>query len=998
MRKNDPVTKVMLGGLVFVPTVIVITLICVYTKALNMTTTVQKWSYGLLLAVLLAGLLCYALLTLVGGNHARLKRRPVWLYPLVGGLLSLAAISLAYIYLGVWPIGDKSVMTVDMHFQYAPLLMQLRDMVLHGGSPLYTFHAGLGVNFIPLFAYYLASPLNLLLVFFPLRLLDTGILVITILKVALCGAFFTACVQSVFRRRDIGTVIFGVAYALMMYMLAYSWNLMWLDGLFMLPIVIMCFERLMRKGKWLGYILSLAYALFANYYIGFMLCLFLFLYFLVYVFRQKRTLPQVGRGAARFAVASLIGVGLVMFLLLPTYIGLGVTSAAGGKLPALGLNANINMLSLLSRTLYGVAPTIRYGNLPNIACGMLAVLLLPIFLTTKQIPLRRRMAYLGLLLVMALSCLLTVPNLIWHGLHSPNDLPYRFSFLLSFVMLLMAYQVLPHLKHITFKQIGGSLAGLAALLILLEKLGTQDKTGDKTLSFAVIYVSLLFLMLYAVVLALASRKKIFPRAACAFLLVLVFAESAIGGGNTMKLLNSQEYFTRHADYVDNALTAATATAVKSMQGHPGYYRIEYTPRFTCMDPALFNYRGITIFSSSNYYTTTKMMGNLGYDINGVNSFLYHDFVPPVDSLFGLQYVASQTPIDGLATVNSIPIDDSRQFTIYENPDALPLGVLVNPDIVSYTSGFYNPFDSQDTLYSLMTGDASPLYTMNPIADDNGQPILDGNGAPQLGIFVASGSQTFNVPIAHAGHVYIFTDCSAAASITVRWPGGNQTVSPRQAYILDAGQRAVGDQVQVTVTTSGGGASGNLYVATLNDDVYTADIAALKTGGMDVDTWGDSRITGTVNAQQDGVMLMSIPYDDGWHVTVDGQAAPTVKLLEGGLLGFYVDSGAHSIVLTFTPKGLVPGLVISAISLGALVLLLIFTKRLRKRRENAIIGTQAPAAAAAQTDAIPNASDSMVSQADISPPAAAPPPAPSPPPAYISSPNSIWGPPPPPPQE
>ena len=130
------------------------------------------------------------------------------------------------------------------------LLAQLREMILSGGNPLYSFKVGLGSSFIPLFAYYLASPFNLLLLLFPENLLTEGIFVITILKNTLCAVFFAACVQYIYRKRTVSLLIVSVMYALMMYALAYSWNIMWLDCVMVLPLVVMGFERLMRSGRY----------------------------------------------------------------------------------------------------------------------------------------------------------------------------------------------------------------------------------------------------------------------------------------------------------------------------------------------------------------------------------------------------------------------------------------------------------------------------------------------------------------------------------------------------------------------------------------------------------------------------------------------------------------------------------------------------------------------------------------------------------------------------
>lgn len=243
--------------------------------------------------------------------------RKAWFYPLMAGLLGLVCMSLAYAYLGMWPVGVETGLIVDMHHQYAPLLADLRDMLLHGGSPLYSFHVGLGSSYLPLFAYYLASPFNLLLVLFPEHLLPEALLVITLLKNALTAALFAACLQYVYRRRDMSVCIVAIMYSMMMYLLAYSWNIMWLDCVMILPLVVLGFERMMRTGKFLTYVLSLAYALYANYYIGFMICLFMVLYYAVYFLRKRREAGRQAKSFLRFVVGSALGGGLAMFLLIP---------------------------------------------------------------------------------------------------------------------------------------------------------------------------------------------------------------------------------------------------------------------------------------------------------------------------------------------------------------------------------------------------------------------------------------------------------------------------------------------------------------------------------------------------------------------------------------------------------------------------------------------------------------------------------------------------------
>ena len=888
----------------------------------------RKSVYVLGTALILGFLFAVFLSEAMRGRRDRPVKHGVWFYPVVSGALSLACMCLAYTFLGMWPLGDKTGMIVDMHHQYAPLLARLREMILTGGSPLYSFEVGLGINFVSLFGYYLASPFNLLLVFFPEHLLAEGILVITLLKNALAGAFFAACVQSVYRRRNITVPMVSVMYALMMYMIAYSWNIMWLDVVMVLPLVILGFEKMMRTGRYLWYILPLAYALIANYYIGFMLCVFLVLYYLVYVFRKKRRAERQALGFARFAVGSLLAGGLAMFLLVPVFLALGHTSAAGAKPPE--LTSMFDMFGLLGRNLYGTTPTIRSGNLPNIYCGLLAVLLLPIFATLKAIPLRRRVAYIGLFAALGFSCTINLANLFWHGLHFPNDLPYRFSFLYSFVLLLIAFETLQHLRAVTFKQIGASFAALLAYLMV------EEHFGDKAYGFEVIYVSLLLLAVYAAVLALVARRKI-PRVriAYALLCLVVTGEMLFHAGGAFRKLDSQEHYTSHGNYVDNDATETIRQAVAKAEqlgdSEMGkeFYRMELLPRRTCVDTALFGYRGITVFSSSNYYTTTRTMGALGYAINGVNSHLYRSFVPTVDSLLGIRYLvmnAELTSHDQL--VYREPISHNGvNYYVYENPDALPLGFVTDAAVKDWQYTYYYPFTSQNTLFKAMTGDSRELFTLHPVGAG-----INNTSATAINLYAADGKAngTFKVTLRSGGQTFVYADCGAAKTIQVSANGSTWSVSPREAYIIDAGVLKEGDELTMTVSAEMS-CTGNFFVATLNQDVYRDAIDTLKAGGLEVTSFTDSHILGTVRSEG-GALFTSIPYDPGWRVKVDGTPVETYGVSEA-FLAFDVPAGEHTVELRYTPQGLWAGILFSGISLCLVILLAILTHiRLQRKRD------------------------------------------------------------------
>ncbi len=852
------------------------------------------------------------------------KERPAWFFPAVAGVLSLTVMTIAYTFLGMWPLGEKTGMVVDMHHQYAPLLAGLRDSLLSFDLSTYSFEVGLGANYISVFGYYLASPLNILLIFFPEYLLAEGILFVTLLKNALCGAFFALCVQTVFRKRDMSVLIVSVMYSMMMYLLAYSWNIMWLDVVMVLPLVVMGFERLMHTGKYLTYVLSLAYCLYANYYIGFMLCIFMVLYYAAYVLRTRRNSHQLTVSFVRFSGFSVLGGALSAFMLIPVYLALQGTSAAGGDLPDIG--STVDIFDLLGRHLAGSSPTIRSGNLPNLYCGVLTALCVPLFALNKGLSLRRRVTYIGAWVALALSMLINWTDLAWHGFHSPNDLPYRFSFVYSFLLLFMAYQVIINLKHLERKQLLAVLAGALGYLMLEQRFGREEY------DFKIIYVNILLVVIYTAILVVATNRKLREKVAYAALLMVVIAEMAIGGGNAFKAINSKEFYTSHTAYVDNATTQALQDGVDKTQqigdaaANGNFYRMEFLPRRTCVDTALFGYRGITSFSSSNYYTTTKLMGGLGYAINGVNSHLYKSYVPFVDSLLSIRYVMLQNDMAHpyLTKVDSVSYEGETYY-IYENPYALGVGYVGSSSLKNYSYTQYNPILSQNDLFTDLTGITQSLYELNSIETSSGNASFSGSS----GFYVnAAGTATFTTTIQTEGMVYLYADCRAAKSMTVKTvvDGAEQSswsVTPHEPFVIDGGKMTVGTQVTLTLD-SNTACSGNFYVATLNDDLFVQGMAMLAENQLTVSQFSNNHLVGSINSNRNGVVMTSIPYDAGWTVKVDGKPVETVAVSEG-FLAFDITQGAHDVDISYTPPGFVAGVAISVVALLVL-LLLVFLPR------------------------------------------------------------------------
>lgn len=919
-RKIDWLKKMV--GILIVFAAVFYAVYAVAAKAENITSDAQKIIFPIGCATLIAGLCALWIVKqvkLLGEDQPYSK----FYFPVFSALLALVCMCLCYSYVGMWPIGTKSAMIVDMHHQYAPLLAQLRDTLLNGDTFLYSFDLGLGASYIPLAGYYLASPLNFILLLFPLRLLDTAILVITLLKNMLCALFFAMAMQYIYGKRTYAIPVVSVMFSMMMYLISYSWNIMWLDVVMMLPLCIMGFEMLMREKKCFVYVISLAYALFANYYIAFMLCVFLVLYYIVHLISNENNSKEALGNFVRFGSASVLAAMLAAVMIIPVALSLGHTSAADGGF-ASTWKTNFDFLDLLGRHLYDVSPTIRSGNMPNIYCGVLAAFLVPIFATCRSISGKRRGALLGLLFVMALSLTINNLDLFWHGLHSPNDLPYRFSFLYSFALLLIAYEALTHIEEWEPKQIGLSLSAIALYIFI------EEKFGEGTYEFKSLYISLGLVAIYAIVTILIRNKKLLLDAGYGLLLSVVVLEMVSSSCSSFIQMNKNEYYTAHSDYTDNNTTKVVQKAVEEMERigdeEAGeFYRLELLPRRTCADTAMFDYNGITIFASSNRYEETKFMGGLGYAVNGVNSFLYHHFVPFSDSLLGIRYVAltDEFPASKQLVKRFGVSLQNEDYGIYENKDALSVGYFVDSAIKDYEYDEYNPLDSNNTLAAAMTGNYASIYEYQQVT------VSDGTGAVNgiYGISSPSGTSNYDVHPSYNGRMYVYVDCRAAESISINAyyneADGTQNSSywgpaPYEPYIVDVGDVDTDDVITVTIDAENS-CGGNIYACILNENAYSQDMEILKANQMTVDKFSDTKITGNIVAPRNGVVFTSVPYDEGWTVKVDNKKVETFAA-GGAMVAFDISGGTHNISMTFFPAGLGIGIVLTILAILILVFL------------------------------------------------------------------------------
>lgn len=835
-------------------------------------------------------------------------------------------LEIGYIAVRIFPFGNWSLLISDLYHQYAPFIADLQYKLRSCSSLLYSWSGGLGVNFLPLFAYYLASPINLITILFPADYLTEVILVLTLIKVGLAGSCFAFYLKAQHSDTNLITVGFSTLYALSGFVLAFSWNIMWMDAIYLLPLIMIGLINLIRQGKGFFFCITLTIALLSNFYMAFFICFFTLLYYPVCLFKYhdlKKPSLLIKR-TGQFAGFSLLSAGLSAILLLPTFFQLKSTSAAGDIFPKT-LTNYFDLFDYITRHFTAASPSIREGA-PNLYCGIVVLILLPIYFLSKSIPLKEKLWNLALLLVLTLSFNINILNFIWHGFHYPNQLPYRFSFVYIFLVLSMSYEAFKKLNEFTGKQIGTICLSILGVILISQKF------DNLSIGFHTIYISAAFIILYAVALTIDRSCNIRPSLKILIVFLVLTAEITTNTIVTIIKIDSTESYSSRNSYASGSEVTQIRDQISSIaKNDKNFYRLEILPSQTTNDPALYNYRGLSIFSSTISAKPVKMLENLGYSSNGINSYSYEGSTAILDSLLGIKYLIYRNiGIEEKLYKQTAATDNLRIFT---NPYVLPLGFQSTNELKKFDSNSgSNPLETQNLLIEAICGVKNIL---TPIDQKQGiQSNLDfsDQGSDYYSFKRitkdndSKASIDFSIDKAQQVYLYYKAPSNMKGSGFVTVNGKKVEFNPRHSSIINLGFCKSGSSAELKINFDKSSAETGqfkVYAYTLNIPALEEAISLIRKKSMTIESFTDTSIRGSVEATSDGLMVMSIPFDKGWHIKVDNKEIKT-QAVDDCLLSFEMLKGSHKIELWFFPEKLFLGLMITLVSV--LILIFLFIKK------------------------------------------------------------------------
>ena len=906
---------------------------------------------------------------------------------------------------GIHPFGDRQMLVVDSWHQYYPFFRVEREKLLNGGSFLYSWQNGMGTNFLSLIAYYAMSPLNWLSVFFDDEHIRDAFMYILVAKIGFSGAFFSCFLRYTYKQKNFSVCMFSTMFALCSYMLGYYWNVMWFDTIALFPLVMTGVIAICREGKWKLFTVSLALSLISSYYIGYFTCIFcIFMFASAGIIEPKGVKDFFGK-LFIMVRSSVLGIALSAFITLPAYFGLKLTNSADNAFPK-DVTFYEKWTDLFANLLSFNQP-VKVEGLPNFACGMLAVFLFGVFVFSNGIKIREKISGIIMLAIIVVSCNMNKLNYIWHGFHFTNQIPYRFAFIFSFVLIAMAFRAYDVMmeKGITLYQFFLTLIAPAVIFYLhyydlpkkfplsptnrivlliavaitlvvtvlsavlknrkysiffipviaiawgtffmfytdsddyikFENIFNKEKTNPVIIS---IIITALFLIILTLVKIINIKSPVLRNAVTGIALSCVLGFELVGNACIgVQTVDTSGY----TSYPDRNEEVQQFLSDVRMEENELFYRTEMTGTYTLNDSALYGYYGVSQFSSAANVSVTRMMRRMGlYASEAGNRYYYRTATPVVNSLLGIRYIISKKGVMKSEEMSLEMQDTKDGVYLYKNKYPLSLGFMMNEDILELEDkNAVNPFEYQNNVMKLATGSEKPCFTAQPVAlVDYKNMTVNKNG---YGVYSFSkenenlaASAVYSFDGVENGYLYGYANNGGCDKLSVK---SGDTVIESEVSVEDypvvfpMGNGQAGTTVDVEIFAKSDNNSGNynLMVYALKKDAFEEAYNKLADEQLEITSFDDTRITGNINVIEDGILYLSMPYEKGWTVYVDGEKTETTKVLHS-MLGAKVSAGQHTIELKYIPEGFVCGVIVSGSALILCGVVVFFDVKRSKRKK------------------------------------------------------------------
>lgn len=844
-------------------------------------------------------------------------------------LIPAALLFVSYMLFGVYPAGERSVLALDLNAQYVYYYDYMYDVFAGRESLFYCWSRTFSGEFFGTFAYYLASPFNFIVWLFPRGALTEGLLTMLLAKAAaggLCCAFLLKKQRGF---SDFTVIIFSTMYALSGYFSAHSINPMWLDGMIALPLVIMGVERICNKKGFLLYTLSMLYVLVSNYYIGYMTGIFSAFYFAYFIASGRTSEPSgkgVGRAVIVYGASSASAILMSCFIIIPAYKSLQMGKLDFGT-KDFTPTENFNITDALLKLFPGTFDTIRPEGLPMLYCGTLALIFAVIYFMMKKIPLRQRVAGGALLGVILLSMYIKPVDMLWHGGAVPIWMPYRYSFLAVFLIMMFGAEAFENVRHVKRRTLGAVFAGLVGLLLIADHYaGSEHFNTTLIIIIPLIVLSMITgaILLYKYFRGHSSMKIT--------LIILLCAELLLNNTITFIRMNKDVVYSNRETYLgDIPETRREVNEIKAIDD--GFYRMEKTYHRCVNDPMAAGMYGVSHSSSAFNAKAISLAKTLGFGAREHYS-RYDGATLLTDDILGVKYILSKSEL--LSQYEStLDIQDISGIKAYVNEDALGLAYIASEDAIGAKIEDKSPFAAQERLAARLSGENNQIFvTVDDYATDlsnlNAGSTTDNHLSYKKRLQSDGAFVRYLVTAPENGKFYVYfpTLYERECALYVNGNYIKNYFENENHSIAYLGEFERGETFEVKLELFKNEVFFEHPIfCYLNEDALESFSEKMRSmnESTTVTRTGKAALSISVECDEDRALFTTIPFEEGWTATLDGKPAQLLNSANKTFLCLYIPSGAHTIELKFFPAGMKTGLILTACGAVLFALMIVISR-------------------------------------------------------------------------
>lgn len=828
---------------------------------------------------------------------------------LLPGVITAGILILLFFVYGYAPFGNRTLAVMDAHIQYLDFFMYLKNVLSGDDRIAYTFGQTLGGCNVAVFSYYLASPFNLFVVFFDKENLHVFFHLLIVCKLALSAITFHIFISERYDRQlsEAAAGMMSVSYALSQYNIAQCSNIMWLDGVYLLPLLLLGVYRIVNGKSSRMLMLSTGASMLFNWYTGALNCLFTAVWFLIEsgieLFINKRqieTMPKkygyIGRIILKYFLAMAVGIMLSMILFLPTLAAL--QGGKGGiEWEAFTFGITGEFPSMIQS--YVIGSTSFYGSV-SLFCGSIPVVACIGCFFTNHISKKEKAAVALIITGVVLMFYWKPCFFIFSLFRKAESYFYRYSYLGIITMLFItAFFFSKCNGKERIQAVWKASAVFAVLLIALHYVHPLKDLKNT-------YITAGSVLVFALLIALHTCRGAKSNMITFMLVTAVLTELA---GNTALLMKAYhaENVTDYSIYVKNEQQRIN----EILNMDHGIYRISQTMTRSEENDHLtanynealaYGYQSISGYTSDPDNKQIEFLGRMGYAVNACMNIV-NTSVLAADSLLGVKYLLAPFMIKGMERLEEFGKSNGKY--VYKNSFCLPFAFRYKKsDLIRNDN--VNPFEYQNDLYKQLTGETIRLY--RPISYHT-ELVTEREVYYKLSIPKGNYAVYGNLPWEQ--------DMEGVLNVNgVYETGYAKWLSPSVFYI-PVSEENLAAEVRLT-------AASQLRVADVQFYVLDLDLMAQITKELTDAAAEEIQVeNGYAKFRVDHAeplehLYLSIPYDNGWKIKVNGKSVQAEQF-EGCMLSIPLQDGNNLIEMEYRIPYLKIGILFTIVGIVLFIL-------------------------------------------------------------------------------